>query len=222
MPMIRHDRTPGLRLYMLIFLTAVAVQANEAAVTYRPEVAYKGEAESIGASLAQKGRVGPDGYAVPTAHCGPFYTSVVASIYWLLGVTPKAEFVRIALLIAVKSACCALLPYVGSALGLPRWAGKASIARAGAAPLAGSSRSRLTARRRRSCPGPCETASNSATGSSFAAIWGSSSECPSAKGPASPLRTSKGPGITGTSTLAGARPSPPRSGTRARSCTIVD
>ena len=57
--MIRHDRTPGLRLYMLIFLTAVAVRSTLAAVTYRPTVAYTGEAESSGASLAQKGEFAP-------------------------------------------------------------------------------------------------------------------------------------------------------------------
>jgi hypothetical protein len=122
--MIRHDRISSLRLYVLIFLTAVTVRSTLAAVTYRPAVAYKGEAESIGASLAQKGEFA-GGYTVPTgptAHCGPFYTSLIASIYCLFGVTPKAEFVRIALLIAVNSACCALLPYVGSTLGLPRWA----------------------------------------------------------------------------------------------------
>ena len=63
--MIRHDRTPGLRLYMLIFLTAVVVCFTLAAVTYRPAVADPGGSPIlIGASPAQKGEFA-GGYAVP-------------------------------------------------------------------------------------------------------------------------------------------------------------
>ena len=60
---VQHSRSHGLRLSFIIFLVAVAVRFTLAALTYRPSVAYTGEAEWIGASLARSGQF---------ASCMPF------------------------------------------------------------------------------------------------------------------------------------------------------
>lgn len=134
--MISRDLSRKLQLSFLIFLTAVTVRCTLAALA-SPNHMYTGEAEHIGASLAQSGEfagcyVIPTG---PTAHCGPFYPNVIALVYRLCGPTATAELVRIALLIAANAMCCALIPYVGVALGLPRWTGVAAGFTAAAIPM---------------------------------------------------------------------------------------
>jgi hypothetical protein len=135
--MISRDLCRKLQLPFLIFLTALTVRCTLAALTYRPTDPYSGEAEYIGASLAQSGEfancyVIPTG---PTAHCGPFYPHVISLVYRLCGQTARAELVRITLLIAVNATCCALIPYAGVALGLPRWTGVAAGFTAAAIPM---------------------------------------------------------------------------------------
>lgn len=134
--MISRDLSRKLQLPFLIFLTAATVRCVLAALSY-PTGAYTGEAEAIGASLARSGEfancyVIPTG---PTAHCGPFYPHVISLVYRLCGQTTTADLVRIALLILVNATCCALLPYVGVALGLPRWTGVAAGFAAAAIPM---------------------------------------------------------------------------------------
>jgi hypothetical protein len=107
-----------------IFIAAAAVRLLLAYLIY-PHHVYRGEAESIGMSLALHGEFAGC-YAVPTgptAHCGPFYTGLIAIVYYLLGTGFAAEMTRIGLLILVNSVICAAQPVMAAAVGLPLWCG---------------------------------------------------------------------------------------------------
>jgi hypothetical protein len=108
-----------------IFLLGLGMRLALAWVSYSPRYVYTGEAEWIGKSIALHGAFS-GAYAVPTgptAHCGPFYTTLVSLIYFLLGTGTAADIGRIGLLILVNATACAMLPAVAVALRLPLWAG---------------------------------------------------------------------------------------------------
>jgi hypothetical protein len=105
----------------IIFILAIGARLALALVTYSPRYAYTGEAEWIAKSVAL-GHGFSGAYAIPTgptAHCGPFYVTLTALIYSVLGAGGTAEWVRIGLLILVNALACALLPAVALALDLP-------------------------------------------------------------------------------------------------------
>jgi hypothetical protein len=109
----------------LTFAVALCTRFVLAYITFNPEHIYTGEAEWIGKSIASHGGFS-GAYAVPTgptAHCGPFYSTLVALIYSLLGTGRAAEMVRIGLLIVVNSVACGILPVVARSLRLPLWCG---------------------------------------------------------------------------------------------------
>ena len=109
----------------VILVLGVAVRLALAWVMYSPRYIYTGEAEWIGRSIALHGEFSGS-YAIPTgptAHCGPFYPTLISLIYALLGTGTAAEMARIGLLILVNAAACAMLPQVAAALGLPLWSG---------------------------------------------------------------------------------------------------
>jgi hypothetical protein len=106
----------------LIFSVALCVRLMLLMILYTPSIAYTGEAERIARSLAELGQFA-GAYSVPTgptAHCGPFYPSLLSLVYRLFGAeSASAEAVRVGLLIAANSTVAALLPLVASRLALP-------------------------------------------------------------------------------------------------------
>lgn len=109
----------------VIFVAALGVRLAIAWASYGPQHVFDGEAERIGRSIALHGQFG-NPYLIPTgatAHCGPFYPTLMSIIYLLLGTGSAATLARTGLLILINSIDCALLPPVATALRLPLWCG---------------------------------------------------------------------------------------------------
>src|SRR5581483_10986847 len=113
------------RWMAIVFLAGLTMRLALAWLLYSPQYVYTGEAEWIGRSLALHGEFS-GAYAVPTgptAHCGPFYTTLISLIYTLMGTGAKAEIARIGLLIVMNAIACAMLPAIAEILSLPLWCG---------------------------------------------------------------------------------------------------
>ena len=111
-----------------ITVLAVAVRVGIAWHSYTPDLVFTAEAERIAKSIALRGEFS-DPYIVatgPTAHCGPFYPALLSIVYMLCGMGKAALLVRIGLIILANALCCAILPAVAGAFGLPLWSGVAA------------------------------------------------------------------------------------------------
>ena len=107
------------RLAAAIYCLAVLVRATLTFGFGRYEIG-RTEPVRIAISLARHGTFA-DPYLIPTgptAHAAPFYPTLIAPIYQVLGDTRRADMVRMGLSILTGSAEYALLPYASAALGL--------------------------------------------------------------------------------------------------------
>ncbi len=114
--------------FALIFLLSFGIRtALLAAWAANHEDFYRlgGEWGRVALSLAHSGRFA-DPYMIPTgptAHPVPFWSALVALIYYFLGTTPAAGYVRALVAIGSYSTLFALLPWFARRLGLGTRAG---------------------------------------------------------------------------------------------------
>jgi hypothetical protein len=119
-------RSPG-RIFLFIFVLSFAIRGVFLASWMLPRdyLRPRGEIGRVAVSLARSGRFA-DPYMIPTgltAHPTPVYAGLLGLIYRLFGVTVTAGYVRGLLAIAAYSTLYAMLPWLGSRLGLGAQAG---------------------------------------------------------------------------------------------------